>query len=132
VAVKPGATDGSRQPKLEYKITKSAPYVPTPIYYEGLLYLWSDQGVVSAIQAETGEAVWQNRVGGRYFASPVCVAGRLFGVSDSGEVVVLATGPQFKLLARNPLGEGSHSTPAVADGVIYFRTFSHLVSLGKG
>lgn len=130
VAVRPGKADGSQPAEVAYKITKSAPYVPTGIYKDGLLFLWSDQGVATGVEAETGKILWQNRVGGKFFGSPICVANRLIAMSDAGEAVVLAAAPEYKLLARNPLGEGSHSTPAVAGGVLYLRTFSHLVSIG--
>jgi len=50
---------------------------------------------------------------------------------EAGETLVLAAKPGFELLARNPLGEGSHSTPAIAGGAMYLRTFSHLISIGK-
>lgn len=130
VAVDPDRADSTAQPKQVYKISKSAPYVPTPVYADGHIYLWSDQGVVSCVQADTGDILWQNRVGGRFFGSPIWVAGRLFAMSDAGDLVVVAARDQFELLARNAIEEGSHSTPAVADGVLYLRTFSHLISVG--
>lgn len=130
VAVRPGSIDGAIKPELAYKITKSAPYVPTPIASDGLLFLWSEQGVVSCIEAETGKTLWTNRVGGKFYGSPICVDRRLMSMSDDGKLVVVAAGPEFEVLARNPIGEGSHATPAVADGVLYLRTFSHLASIG--
>lgn len=130
VAVDPDSADASAKPTVAHKLTKSAPYVPTPVFVDGLLFLWSDQGVVSCIQADTGETLWQKRVGGRYFGSPVWIDGRLFCMSDSGEVVVVAAAPEFQDLAHNNIEEGSHSTPAVANGVLYLRTFSHLISVG--
>jgi len=60
----------------------------------------------------------------------VWVGGRLYAVSIDGEVCVLAASPTFRVLARNQLGEGSHSTPAVAGDRMYIRTFSHLISVG--
>ncbi|MBX7073693.1 MAG: PQQ-like beta-propeller repeat protein [Pirellulales bacterium] len=132
VAVRPGGPDNQPAPEVAYKITKSAPYVPTPVYLDGHVYLWSDQGVVSSVRSDSGEVVWQHRVGGRYFGSPICVDRRLYCMSDAGECVVVATGPEYQLLGKNPIGEGSHSTPSVAGGVLYLRTFSHLVALGGG
>ncbi len=129
-AVDPGSADAKARPRIAYKITKSAPYVPTPIYHDGLLYLWSDQGVVSCVQAEGGEILWQNRVGGRYFGSPICIASRLYALSDAGEIVVIAAAPRFELLAKNSVGEGGHSTLAVDRGTLYVRTFSNLISVG--
>ena len=65
----------------------------------------------------------------RVFAA-VCLFSLVFAASAGGEAVVPAASNEYKLLARNPLGEGSHSTPVVAEGTMYLRTFSHLISLG--
>lgn len=129
VAVRPeGRKDGG--PELAYKITRSAPYVPTSIYRDGLLFLWNDQGVVTCLRAESGEEIWRERVKGEFFGSPVWIDGRLYCMSTDGDVVVLAAGEEFRLLARNPLGELSRSTPAVANGRMYLRTISHLFCVG--
>ena len=74
--------------------------------------------------------VRSERVGGNYFGSPVCVNGKLYAMSAQGDLVVVETGDQFKLVSRSPLGELSHSTPAVSGGVMYLRTQHHLISLG--
>ena len=78
----------------------------------------------------TGEVVWRERVDGAYYASPIWVSRRLYNVSKKGEVVVLSAEDKFQLLSRVPLGEASFATPAVASGVMYLRTSSHLFSLG--
>ena len=109
---------------------RSAPYVPTSICVGDLLFLWSDGGILSCVDAPTGTVKWQERVGGNYYGSPVCVDGRLFCVSTSGEVVVVAARDKFEVLARNPLGEQTHSTPAVTDGRMFIHTSRHLVSIG--
>lgn len=111
----------------------SLPYVPTPIVVGELVFIWADNGVVTCVEAATGKRVWQERVGGEYFASPICVNGRLYGVSKKGEVVVLEASSQYKLLADNQLPEGSYATPAVANGCIYFRTFAQVICVaGEG
>jgi outer membrane protein assembly factor BamB len=117
-------------PTPVYQIRRAAPYVPTPIAVGELLFLWSDGGIVSCVQAATGRVHWQERVGGNYFSSPVCVDGKLYGTSTTGEVVVLAASREFKELGRNSLGETTHATPAVANGRIYFRTLTHLSAVG--
>lgn len=129
VAIQPPAA-GSSTPEIKYSVRKAAPYVPTPVAYQGLLYLWGDGGIVTCVDAATGESKWQERVGGNYFSSPVCVNGRIYGTADTGQVVVIAAGDQFKVLARNELGETTRATPAVANGRIIFRTWEHLFSLG--
>lgn len=78
----------------------------------------------------TGQTVWRERVEGGFYASPVWVDRHLYNVSKQGEVVVLAAGDTFQVVHRISLGESSFATPAVAGGVMYLRTSSHLFSLG--
>lgn len=128
IAIRPG--DTNRTPQQAYTVRRSAPYVPTSICVGEWLYLWSDAGIVSRVHAATGEVKWQERAGGNFLSSPVCVDGRLFCISTSGEVVVLGTGESFEVLARNPLKETTHSTPAIAGGRMFIHTSGHLVSVG--
>lgn len=130
VAVTPGEPSRGIEPKLAYEFQGSLPYVPVPVAYGKLIFLWSDSGVVTCCDLPTGQVRWRERVGGKYFSSPVRVADRLYCPSRDGEMVVLAAAPEYKLLAKVPLGEGSHATPAIADGIMYIRTFSHLMALG--
>lgn len=130
VAVRPGDPAKNQTPQRAYEVRRSAAYVPTSICLGEWLYMWSDAGIVSRIHAPTGEVKWQERVGGNFFSSPVCVDGRLFGVSTTGEVVVIPATEKFEVLARNLLGETMHSSPAVSGGRMYFHTSQHLISVG--
>ena len=130
VAVCPVRSAVGERAEEVYRVSKNSPHVPTVLVYNKLLFLWSDTGIVSCCRAETGEIVWQRRVGGNYFSSPVCVDGKLYGVELKGEVVVLSASENYELLARNPLGNPSRATPAVSGGVMFIRTRSHLYSLG--
>ncbi len=130
IAVRPGDPAHDKKPERVYEVRQSAPYVPTSVCVGEWLYLWSDAGIVSRVHAATGEVKWQERVGGNFFSSPVCVDGRLFCVSKTGEVVVVATSEKFEVLARNQLGELTHSTPAIAGGRMYIHTSQHLISVG--
>jgi outer membrane protein assembly factor BamB len=129
-AIRAGDRRNGREPELLYQIKRSAPYVPTSVAYDGLVWLWSDGGILTCINAENGEVYFQERVGGNFFGSPIWIEGRLFCVSTSGEVVVAEAGPEFKVLARNPLNELCHATPAVAGGRLYIRTETNLWSIG--
>lgn len=129
-AVRPGDPSRGLEAEVVYELKGSLPYVVTPIACGGLLFSWFDKGVVTCLETATGEVLWRERIGGEYFGSPVCVNGRLYCISREGEVVVLAASREFKELGRVALGEASHSTPAVADGVMYLRTKSHVMALG--
>ena len=130
VAVRPGVPEKELQPALAYELTKAIPLVPTPVVKDNRLFLWTDDGVASCLRLDTGEVLWHERVGGSYYASPVWVNHCLYGVAKNGEVVVLAAGDKFEVLAHVPLGESSYATPAVAGGAMYLRTRSQLFSLG--
>lgn len=121
-------SDASKQ-RIVWERKRQLPYVPTPVIYEGHLYEWGDEGIVSCVELKTGKSVWTKRIGGNYSSSPVCVDGKLYGVSEDGEVVVVAASTEFKLYGKTPLGDPSHSTPAVANGRLYLRTFHRLACL---
>jgi outer membrane protein assembly factor BamB len=130
VVVRPGQPAKGTEPKRLYDVSGSIPYVPTPVGMGMLLFLWSDNGIVSCLDAPTGKLHWRERVGGSYFSSPVRVGDRLYNVARDGRVVVLAASATFARLGESLLGEPSQSTPAVSDGTIYFRTLEHLMALG--
>jgi len=130
VVVQPASKSAPDSGKLVYKVDKQAPYVPTPIAKGNLLFLWADNGIVTCLDANSGSIHWRERIGGNVFSSPIIVDDRLFGISTEGEVVVIAAKPEFELLARNPLNELCHATPAVANGRMYVRTYGHLYSIG--
>jgi len=126
VAVEPGGEGDVSKTHVRYTRTTVLPYVPTPVAFRNELFLWSDHGIVCCMDPLTGKDVWKKRIGGDFSASPICASGMLFNVDEAGTVTVLAASREFKLLGKIPLGDPSHSTPAVANGRIYFRTFHHL------
>ena len=129
-AIKLGGKGDVSKTHVAYTLRKATPYVPTPLYLDGRLYLISDAGIASAIEAATGREMWSERVRAEFFGSPVLIDGKIYCGSTKGEMIVLATGDTFQLLGRNPLGEGTHSTTCVDGGRIYVKTFSHLVCIG--
>lgn len=128
VAVRPGSED--TEPEIAYDITESVPLVPTPIVKDNHLFLWADDGRVTCVNATTGETIWRHRVDGSFYGSPICAGARLYCISRKGEVVVLAASDEFRELGHTALGELCYSTPAVGNGTIYIRTYSHLLSVG--
>ncbi len=129
-AIRAGDPASGRKPALAYQMKKSAPYVPTGVASGGLVWLWSDGGIVTCLESETGGIRYQERVGGNFFGSPVWAGGRLYAVSTSGELITLEASDKFKVLDRYALQELCHSTPAIAQGRMFIRTERHLWSLG--
>ena len=128
VAVRPNPA-GDKADEI-YRISRNSPHVTTVLAYDGLLFLWSDQGIVTCVEADSGATVWQKRIGGQYFGSPVCVDGKIYCTSSDGEVVVIAASKDFAELGRNQFGESSHATPAISGGRMFIRTLSHLYCIG--
>ena len=124
------AADGRSAEKI-FEIVRVGGYVPTPIAYKDRLYLWKENGLITCLNLADNKQLWSDRAEGPYYGSPVCVNGRLYNMTTRGDLVVLATGDQFKLVARIPLGEGSQATPAISGGRMYLRTATHLISVGK-
>lgn len=122
-------SSSTERPEVLYEVKSNIPYVPTPVAYEGKLHLLYDKGVMSCLELSTGALLWRNRLPGEYFSSPVILGGKIYCISRTGTVVVLATGEQFRLLGTSELGEGTHSTPAVADGILVIRTFRKLFAV---
>lgn len=109
-------------------------YMQTPLVYGGLLYACMDNGVLTCFDARTGEQKYRQRLGGGrsgFTASGVAADGKLYFTSEDGEVYVLKAGPEFEQLAVNSMAEVCMATPAIAEGVLYFRTRGHLVAVGK-
>ena len=123
------------KPAKAYDIVRVGGYVPTPVAVGDLVFLWKENGIVTCARAKDGEQVWSERVEGPYYSSPICIGGkggRIYNVTRSGELVVIAAADKFKLIQRFPLNEkNSFATPAVSGGHLYVRTYSQLISIGK-
>jgi outer membrane protein assembly factor BamB len=131
VAIEPGDKNGGK-PSVEFSVGPRSlwPYVPTIVAAGDLVFLWGDGGIVTCVDARTRKELWRERIGGTFYASPIRIGDRIFGISTTGEVVVLAAAPKFQELARNQLGDDTHATPAIAEGKLFARTQTKLMSLG--
>jgi outer membrane protein assembly factor BamB len=122
--------DGTHASKIVYEFKTGIPNVPTPLAKDGRLYILCDNGLLRCMRAATGEAIWQERLPARFYASPVWAENRLYLTSKAGEVFVIAAADKYQLLAQNTLGEPSFATPAAANGSLFFRTESSLLAIG--
>ena len=131
VSLTPGQTENAH---VAWRQERDGAYMQTPLVYGGLLYNCRDNGVLSVYDAKSGRRLYQQRLGeggSGFTASPVAADGKVYFTSEEGEVFVLKAGPAFELLARNRLGEVALATPAVSEGVLFFRTRGHLMAVGS-
>jgi outer membrane protein assembly factor BamB len=108
-------------------------YMQTPLAYRGLVYFCKEIGVATCYDLRSGEQKWRERIGmGQtgFSASPVAADGKIYWTSETGDVRVIAAGPAFEDLATNPMDDICMATPAVSDGVIYFRTRHAVIAIG--
>ena len=126
--------DSTSSEHIAWKNPRIASYQNTPIVYGDELYVCRDSGGrLFCLDALTGEEHYRERLaaGANFVASPVAADGKLYFTSESGEVYVVKAGKSFERLAVNPLGETTLATPAVSEGVLYFRTRHRVIAIGK-
>ena len=126
-----GKTDSA---SVAWSRTGRGSYMPTPLVYQGMLYVLSNNGVLDAYDLRTGEEVYRQRlptVGSGFSASPVAADGKLYLLNEDGEVLVVAAGRKFEHLATNSMGELLMATPALSDGVMYVRSAKSLFAIGR-
>jgi outer membrane protein assembly factor BamB len=111
---------------------KGAPYITTPIVYQGFLYIAGYNGILSCYDAGTGERVYEQRLGqgGFFSSSPVAGDGKIYAISEDGEAYAIKAGPKFELISTNSLGEVCMATPALSRGMIIVRTLTQLIGIG--
>ena len=124
---------GDLADNVAWRYAKGTAYVPSPILYGPYLYLTSDRGVLTCIDAKTGEVKYD---GGRvpipatFTASPIAFEDKILLTSEDGDTFVVKAGPKHEILGTNSVGEPVYASPAVADGHIYIRGERNLYSIG--
>ena len=126
IAVRPDGTGNVTRTHIAWRVTRGAPYTPSPLFVDGRLYYTSDTGVLTALDAASGKILWQQRLGGNFAASPVYADGRIYFQSEEGVTTVIGAGPTFERLASNQLDEGTLASMAVSNGALYLRGERHL------
>jgi len=130
VSLAAGATSNGG---VAWSVERDGGYMITPVVYQGLLYVVKHAGVINVYDARTGEKAYQDRLGAgtsAFTSSLVAADGKVFSASEDGDVYVIKAGKTFEVLAKNSLGDVSMATPAISEGVIYFRTGKGLVAVG--
>ena len=131
LALKAGGRGDVLQSHVVWEV-ENGPDVPTPVTDGEYLYIVNDQGIVYVHDLQTGTLVYgrQRLQPGTYSASPVLVDDKIYVTNENGLTSVFRTGPEFEVLAENPLDDYTLSSPAVSDGQIFIRTAQHLYAIG--
>jgi outer membrane protein assembly factor BamB len=119
---------------IAWQTDRGAPYTGTPLLYEGILYACTDNGILSAYDAATGQRIYQQRVGtaaASFSASPVAADGRLYLTSEDGDIFVVRAGRKYELLSTNHMGETLMATPAISGNMLIVKTQTQLVGIGS-
>lgn len=116
---------------VAWTLKRGVSLTPSPLLVGEELYLVSDNGIASCLDAQTGTPHWQVRLGGNHSASPLYADGRIYFLSEDGESLVIAPGKQYKLLATNQLNGPTLASMAVSGGSIFVRSQTHLYRLGN-
>ncbi len=134
LAIKTGGSGDMTDKNILWKYQKPVPQVPSTVLYNGVLYMVNDSGILLSFNPANGEVFKQGRLKGaidKYFASPVAADGKVFLISQAGNVSVVKADAQWEILAVNDMDDEVYATPAFTDGRIYLRTVSALYCFGR-
>jgi outer membrane protein assembly factor BamB len=130
LAIRPGGKGDVSETNILWRAPSGASYVPSILYYDGLLYITNEVGIVTCADAETGKTVWRQRLGGIFFASPVAGDGKVYMVSETGETFVLRAGRTAEILSKNELDERILASPAISNRHLFLRSDGTLYCIG--
>ncbi|MEK6325477.1 MAG: PQQ-binding-like beta-propeller repeat protein [Acidobacteriota bacterium] len=116
---------------IAWTLKRGVSLTPSPLLAGDELYLITDNGIATCLDANTGKEHWRARVGGNHSASPIYADGRIYFLSEEGESVVIAPGKEFKVLAKNELDGETLASMAVSGGSIFVRSRTHLYRLSN-
>ena len=133
IAIRPGGIGDITKTHVVWEQAKQLPYVPSPLVYNGLIFLAKNGGLVSTLDPKTGKSLKYDRIPahGNYYSSPVGGDGKVYLVSQQGELTVISAQADWQVLHTADFGEAVFATPALVDGRIYLRTAGHLYCFGS-
>ncbi len=138
IAIDPTATGeltlSDEDEHIAWLYEKRGNYMQTPLVYGDLIFFCNDAGIVTCYDAKTGEEFFRARLGGGgsgFTASPVAADGKLYYTSEYGEIYVVKADRKFEILAINDMEIECMATPAISEGVIFWRTRNEIVAVGR-
>jgi outer membrane protein assembly factor BamB len=132
MAVRVDGTGDVTRSHVAWTLKRSVPLTPSPLLVGEEIYVVSDNGIATCLDAKAGTILWQERLGGNFSASPIYADGRIYFLNEEGVATVLAPGRTLRRLAVNALDGGTLASIAVARGSFFIRTQSHLYRIADG
>jgi len=126
LAIKPSGRGDVTSTHVAWKSNRGIPFTPSPVLVEDELFLVSDAGIASCLDAQSGKLHWKERLGGNFSASPIAADGRIYFLSESGTAIVIRQSTQFEKLAVNDLSGRTFASPAVVGTALIVRSDSSL------
>lgn len=131
LAIRPDGTGDVTKTHIAWQTNTRAPHTPSMVVVGNELYMVSDAGFASCLDARTGKVHWSQRLGGKgYSASPIAVGDRIYFLSEDGLGTVIKAGTTFGSVAKNALGERTLASYAAIDGALFVRSETHLYRFG--
>ena len=112
MAIRLGGRGDITKTHVAWRVPTGGPYVSSLVHYQGVIYMSTDNGILSAFDASDGQRLWQERVGGTFSASPIAGDGKVYFVSEGGETIVIKAGRTFEIVSRNKLDGHFVASPA--------------------
>ena len=133
LAIRPSGEGNLTETHVLWKYARGIPYVASPLVHNNVLYMVKDGGILSSLDAGTGDVLRQARLRGRgnYYASPVAADGKLYVASERGVITIASATGKWKTLASHDFGEGIYATPVVDQGRLLVRTEKALYCYAK-
>lgn len=130
-AIRPTGKGDVTGTHIAWSLTRGAPHTPSPLLVGEELYLFTDGGIASCVDAKTGDVHWKERVGKAFSASPILADGRIYIIDERGQAIVLKPGKVFEKPTVTDMKEKSFATFAAVDEALFVRTESHLYRIQK-
>ena len=131
MAIRPGGKGDISKTHVAWESQTGAPYISSLVHDNGLIFMATDVGGVTVVDAKTGERVWQQRIDGIFTASPVAADGKIYFVSETGETIVVRSSRTPEVIARNDIGQRLMASPAISNGQIFLRSDGELIAVGR-
>ena len=133
MAIRPGGRGNVTKTHVAWRYDKAAPYSSSPVVVGDYLYTVKNGGVMTCLNAKTGELAWQERLPakGNYYASLIAADGKIYALDEEGKATVVAAKPAYELISSNDMGERCMASPAISGGQLFIRSDENLFCIGS-